>query len=431
MSSLLKSTVRNFNPFNASMTSVADISMSDESEMQNILGNMIQGRYNPVTTANYIANKSKLNGILKLPKINPHMPTSSPLAYDYTESSMYVESEAEAEAEAEAESEAEYVTGAETKTEPKTGYNLDSPVVLSDTQTPEILSSQTILSNPETISTTNMSSSATDMQSLTTNMPSSITDMPSLTTNMSLSATNMPPSTTNMSSYDMLTESASDMSTESAFDISTTSSSDMLTTSDAEMSPTEMSTTTDNMPKLDTVPTMSNANEKSSQKQTMDPDIYGTLVGRSIEDFYGNSSNGATLYTSGIYEVSTLSNAVRTSTGSTKYPSLFVLPNTRIEIVYKSGKTRVVDNDNVDNDLIYVDTTNVKSITVSKLVKSANLSQNPNDAQKKSVETFDVDFHGVTFSFFDLLILLIVGLIIYYFYTSVTETTKTGNIATP
>jgi hypothetical protein len=81
--------------------------------------------------------------------------------------------------------------------------------------------------------------------------------------------------------------------------------------------------------------------------------------------------------------------------------SIFILRNN--EIVYKDDDVeRIIKNNyNSHNILVRIDVSNRKPFTLSK----------------PKPEMFTVDYHGVTFSFFDLLVLFFLCLIIYYMYT--------------
>jgi hypothetical protein len=301
MSGMFNSTVKNFNPFNASMSSMTDIGLSDEIRAQNLLGGMMKGYYDKTIADRVDSSNTELR---KYQFVSPNVET-------------------------------EY-----------SGYEEIDPSGLHNTSVFSEIEQQ---HTQEIISDT---------------------------------------------SNDSITESEE--------------------TNNEIMTPSKIIPNTQPPAIVNTRPNKST----TATESIYDQNIYGTLVGRSVEDFYEKSANGASLYTTGSYDISMLTDLVKKSTGSTKRPSLFILPNTRVELIHESGKKRVVENEGKDNDLIYVDTTNVKSISVSKMIKKTIIDI---DKQTKSVEMFNVDCYGVSFSFFDLLVLVLIGMIIYYMYVNKTK----------
>lgn len=187
------------------------------------------------------------------------------------------------------------------------------------------------------------------------------------------------------------------------------------------------------MPTITTAVNSRKINEPPKPKKTNynNKDVYGALIGRSVEDFYSIANNNTSLFTTGTHDFKSVSNAVKSSTKSSKLPSIFVMPNTRVMLTYDDGKYRQVVNRSTNDDLIYVDSTNVNSITVSKLEKSdikseeqmnqMTMSESETDSKfglsNSNVEGFHVDGSSMTFTYFDMLVILLVVCIIYYLYT--------------
>jgi len=144
---------------------------------------------------------------------------------------------------------------------------------------------------------------------------------------------------------------------------------------------------------------MNSINGESNNNYISSEIKYGLLVGRSVEDMYNNMSLKS--LSIGSHDMMSLTNNIQHSTGSIKPLSLFVLPNTLVEITYKDGTFRTVTNMSTTDDVICIDGLNISNVNVIP-------------HEQNHHEHFVMDSSGITFSYYDILILLILILIFFY-----------------
>jgi hypothetical protein len=151
----------------------------------------------------------------------------------------------------------------------------------------------------------------------------------------------------------------------------------------------------------------STANATSSTAKTTI--IPGAMVAQSVEDFYKSPTAGLKRLNSGTYDMNTLTNDIRNAAVTNNPVSIFVSPNTSIKLTYIDGSARIVTNGSTHDDIIHVSGKNVKQLEIENITSSPP----PVIISATNKEQFMVDTSSVTFTYFDLLVVILIGLIIY------------------
>lgn len=150
---------------------------------------------------------------------------------------------------------------------------------------------------------------------------------------------------------------------------------------------------------------MSNGTYGSTQyvASQREPEV---ILSKSVEHIV--SPSDTKMLKTGSYNEAFLNDFKRT-TNSQASPTLFVLPGTSVQMVYNDGKSRTINNkSNKGNggDVIMSDTFNVVSFSVSRV--------NPTYNYENNYENFDVSSRGISISWIDVLIIIILISIGYW-----------------
>ncbi|VBB18984.1 hypothetical protein YASMINEVIRUS_1516 [Yasminevirus sp. GU-2018] len=203
---------------------------------------------------------------------------------------------------------------------------------------------------------------------------------------------------------------------------STDTSSSMMSssmTSNLPSAPTTVSTTTSALSMQP--PVLPSAQAVVTSVASTTGRNYGALVGKTVADVYNVSDPSVVmLSTDTTYDFLKITENIKKATLSQKSPSVFVLPNTSITIEYTDGKSRVVTNKSTRGDVIHVNGDHVTKLTLVRVkpvetVQSAQPMIQTTDLTKK-VEGFDIDCRTVTFTYYDLLVIIMIALIAYYVF---------------
>jgi hypothetical protein len=92
-------------------------------------------------------------------------------------------------------------------------------------------------------------------------------------------------------------------------------------------------------------------------------------------------------------------------------PNLFVMPNTSVKVYYDNGTSRTITNRSAQGDFIVVMVDGVSKISVDTPQVDA------------VYENFDMTRQNVTFTYYDIFIIIVLVLFVYYYFVNIRNMT--------
>lgn len=120
-----------------------------------------------------------------------------------------------------------------------------------------------------------------------------------------------------------------------------------------------------------TTTTVTNSPTTSQSVQTVQttvinpPDVPGVLITQSLDDIF--PKNATQTLGVGVHNISTLEAQIKQATGSSRYTTLLIKPNTAVKITYNNNTSRIINNTYSMGEGIVLDTNGIIEINVKSI----------------------------------------------------------------